>query len=120
MTFRRRNRWFRRFAVGLAFATFVAPAAARNDLAVPVTGAAVEDPYGPALPRPGEAQAGPDGRAPVRPAVAPSFEASTSQSVATPAPTGNTAILLSLGALAIALAVGLAIGYPRRPRIAGL
>lgn len=118
MTFRRRNRWFRRFAVGLAFATFVAPAAARNDLAVPATGAAAESPYGPALPRQGEAQAGPDGGAPVSPAVAPSSEAYTAQSV--PASTWNTAILLSLGALAMALAVGLAVGYPRRPRIAGL
>lgn len=31
MTFRRRHRWFRRLALGLAFATFAAPAAARPD-----------------------------------------------------------------------------------------
>ena len=31
MSYRRRHRWLRRFALGLAFATFVAPAAARPD-----------------------------------------------------------------------------------------
>lgn len=31
MTFRRRNWWFRRFALGLAFAAFAAPAAAQPD-----------------------------------------------------------------------------------------
>jgi hypothetical protein len=31
MTYRRRHRWLRRLALGLAFATFVAPAAARPD-----------------------------------------------------------------------------------------
>lgn len=31
MTYRRRYRWFRRFALGLAFATFAAPAAAKLD-----------------------------------------------------------------------------------------
>jgi hypothetical protein len=32
MTYRRRHRWLRRFALGLAFATFAAPAAAKPDL----------------------------------------------------------------------------------------
>jgi len=127
MTFRRRNRWFRRFAIGLAFATFAAPAAARNDHAAPVTagaivtGGAIENPYGPALPRQGEAQAGPDGGLSVSPAaVTPASEARASQPAeSTWAPTRNEAISLGLGALALALGVGLAIGYPRRPRIAG-
>ena len=122
MAFRRRNRWFRRLAVGLAFASFAAPAAARNDLAAPVTGAAIENPYGPALPRQGEAQVGPDGGSPVSAAaVTPALEVRVSQPVeSTWAPTRNEAISLGLGALALALAVGLAIGYTRRPRIAGL
>lgn len=121
MTFRRRNRWFRRLAMGLAFATFAAPAAARNDLAAPATSGAIENPYGPALPRQGEAQTGPDGGSPVSAAaVAPTSEVRASQAVeSTWAPTRNEAISLGLGALALALAVGLTIGYTRRPRIAG-
>jgi len=122
MTFRRRYRWFRRLAVGLAFATFAAPAAARSDLEAPVTSAAIENPYGPALPRQGEAQVGPDGGSPVSAAaVTPASGARASQPVESAwAPTRNEGISLGLGALALVLAVGLVIGYTRRPRIAGL
>lgn len=122
MTFRRRNRWLRRFAIGLAFATFAAPAAARNDLATPVAGAAVENLYGPALPRPGEARAGPDGGPLLSAAVAtPLSKADAAQTVESAwAWTPERAVSLGLGALALALVVGLAVGYSRRPRIAGL
>lgn len=121
MTYRRRNRWFRRLAIGLAFATFVAPAAARNDLEAPQANGTIENPFGPTLPRQGEAQAGPDGGAPVSvAAVTPASKTLTSQPVeSTWTLTQPEAIALGIGALGLALALGLAIGYARRPRIAG-
>ena len=121
MTYRRRNRWLRRLAVGLAFATFAAPAAARPDQ----NGAgasAVADPYlTDIFVRPGEAQAGPDGGAPVHSAAV----TASSVKQALPADQGWTAkasdaVAFGVSALALVLAFGLAIGYARRPRIAGV
>jgi hypothetical protein len=157
MTYRRRNRWTRRLVVGLAFATFAAPAAAQLDEGgasragyrtvtaggwtglvdaagiplsagiptgdEPYVSTAVVDPYlTDVFVRPGEAQAGPDGgpplgaaavrQAPVRKAAQSSDEGWT--------PTRADAVAFGLGGLALALALGLAVGYAKRPHIAGL
>lgn len=114
MKFRRRNWWFRRMALGLAFAAFAAPAAAQTTV----------DPYlTDVVPRQGEALSGPDGGAPAS-ELAP---ASPVQAKAEVAPADRSwvvsrdeAVALGLGALALALAFGLALGHVRRPRVAGL
>jgi hypothetical protein len=122
MTYRRRNRWHRRLVVGLAFASFVAPAAAQVDQNGAGAGAA-GDPYlTDIFVRPGEAQAGPDGGAPVGAAA---VTAAPVRQSAQPldqgwTPSRNDAVALGLGVLALALAVGLAVGYAKRPRIAGI
>ena len=122
MTYRRRNRWLRRLAVGLAFATFAAPAAARPDQSG-AGASAVADPYlTDIFVRPGEAQAGPDGGAFVHSAA---VTASSVKQAARPADQGWTAkasdaVAFGVSALALVLVFGLAIGYARRPRIAGL
>jgi hypothetical protein len=153
MTYRRRSRWFRRLVVGLAFATFAAPAAAQLDeggagsagyrtvtaggwtglvdaSGIPLSAGIptsdepylvdpyLTDVYVPA----GEGLGGPDGGAPVGAAAA--TQAPVRQA-AQPADKGwaltrSDAVALGLGALGVALAVGLAVGYARRPRIAGL
>ena len=122
MKLRRRHWWLRRMALGLAFASFAAPAAAQPDAS---TGPmATVDPYlTDVFVRPGEALSGPDGGA----VVADVGAASAVQAHdAAPAPADSgwavsgDAVALGLGALALALALGLAVGYARRPRIAGL
>lgn len=130
MKIRRRNWWFRRMALGLAFAAFVAPAAAQPDESTSgtatATAAAQVDPYlTDVFVRPGEALSGPDGGSlPAEIGAVTAVQAND----AAPAPaadsgwsvSADTAIALGLGALALALALGLAVGYARRPRIAGL
>lgn len=129
---RTRRRWLRRLAIGLSFATFAAPAAARPD-----------DGGASASPTFGSAQAAvvrPDDRAnrftgiqqtvlaanPVRPDDrADRFVSSDGVS---PAPVSDTdasvswdgAVTIGLGSLVLVLALGLGLGYIRRPRIAGL
>ena len=120
MSHRSRIRWFRRLAVGLAFAAFAAPAAARPD----AQGGAVQpvDPYlTDVFVRPGEAQPGPDGGV----AVGASAVDAAAVRQAQPADSGwspqrSDAVALGIGILGLALGLGLAVGYARRPRIAGL
>lgn len=146
MKFRRRNWWFRRMALGLAFAAFAAaPAAATtgatvtaggwtgtvNAAGIPLSAGIptgdepfLVDPYlTDVVPRPGEALSGPDGGVPAS-ELAP---ASPVQAKADVTPTESSwvvsrdgAVAFGLGALALALGVGLAVGYVRRPRIASL
>lgn len=119
MTYRRRNRWIRRLALGLAFAAFAAPAAARPD--AQGAGVQIVDPYlTDVFVRPGEEQAVPDGGATIQSSasVAPVRQVQPVDSGW--APNWNDAIALGLGTLGVALVLGLAIGYSRRPRIAGL
>ena len=143
MKFRRKNRWLRRMALGLTFAAFAAaPAAAKTEATVtaggwsgPVNTAGVPlsagiptgdepllvDPYlTDVVARPGEALAGPDGGAPLSAAPASPTQAQATSSESNWIVGRDGAVALGLGALALALAVGLAVGYVRRPRIAGL
>jgi len=144
MTFRRRHRWFRRFALGLAFATFAAPAAARPDESgggsglvkehAAVTAGAIQDPYlTDAFVRQGESLGGPDGGAQLSSGgagVRPDDRADrfahsdVTPPHAEPAGSGSSvewdgALTVGIGAVVLALALGLALGYIRRPRLAG-
>lgn len=129
MTIRRR-RWLRRLAIGISFATFVTPAAARPDEG------------GAGGTRAEISSVRPDDRADrftgvqrtqfvgnaVRPDDRASRFAVTGAVSETPAPTPVTdadvswdgAVTLGLGTLVLVLALGLGLGYIRRPRIAGL
>ena len=112
MKFRRRNWWFRRMALGLAFAALAAPA----------SGQAAADPYLTDISvRQGEALGGPDGGVPVsEPGPASPVQAKVTSTEGNWVASRDGAVALALGALALALAIGLAVGYARRPRIAGL
>lgn len=122
MTHRRRNRWYRRLALGLAFATFATPAAARPDAHGAGIATQPADPYlTDVFVRQGEAQAGPDGGAVVSSSTADVASVRQAQPVDTGwAPQRSDAVALGIGILGLALALGLAVGYTRRPRIAGL
>jgi hypothetical protein len=127
----RRRRWLRRLAIGISFATFAAPAAARPD-----EGGASSNGVNIAS----TSSVRPDDRAsrftglqqkqlaagPVRPDDrADRFAISNG---ASPAPTsaGDTsvswdgAVTLGIGTLVLVLALGLGPGYVRKPRVAGL
>jgi hypothetical protein len=126
MTYRSRNRWFRRLVVGLAFATFAAPAAAQLDeggagsagyrtvTAGGWTGLvdASGIPLSAGIPNGDEPYPSASSPAPARQAAQPPDKGW--------ALTRSDAAALGLGALGLALAVGLAVGYARRPRVAGL
>lgn len=112
MKFRRRNWWFRRMALGLAFAAFAAPAAAQTTVDPYLTDISV---------RQGEALGGPDGGVPVSELAPVSpVQAKATSTESNWVVSRDGAVALGLGALALALGVGLAVGYVRRPRIAGL
>lgn len=151
MSYRRRHRWFRRLALGLAFATVVlagrvSVAAAKLDegsnvraeLQSPVIQgeeakskvAAAVDPYlTDVFVRPGESLGGPDGAIRPSASIRPDDQAVRfSPSDVAPQPelagSGSTfewddALTIGIGALVLALGLGLAVGYLRRPRLAG-
>lgn len=142
MSYRRRHRWFRRMAFGLAFASVVfagrvSVAAAKLDEgtgAAPT--AAIADPYlTDVFVRPGESLAGPDGSAIALADVVGARPDNRAvrfvHSDVSPRPQqvsddgGSTlewssALRLGAGAIVLALGLGLAFGYLRRPRLAGL
>ena len=126
MTFRRRNWWFRRLAIGLALAAFATPAAAQPDENGGRTVTAVDPYLTDVFVRPGESLSGPDGGSLAADlGAAAAVQANDSAAPASSPDRGwavsrDGAITLGLGALALALAFGLAVGYARRPRIAGL
>jgi hypothetical protein len=114
MTYRRRHRWLRRLALGLAFATFAAPAAARLDeggsgvvTAGGWTGLVDTEtgiPLSAGIPRGDESD------------VASATElASGGSSVS-----WDIVITLGIGSVVLALALWLGMGFLRRPKLAGL
>ncbi|MDX6397981.1 MAG: hypothetical protein QOJ43_1389 [Gaiellaceae bacterium] len=137
MTFRRRQRWLRRLALVFAFATVlvagrVAPAWAKYDAG---SGTKTTDPYLTDVNvRQGESQGGPDGgQAAVHsiqgPAVArPDDRADRFTPSDVPVQAGQTSksstlewstvLTFGIGALVLALALGLAFAYVRRPKLA--
>jgi hypothetical protein len=139
MSFRRRHRWFRRFALGLALLTaasaaIVPVAAAKGDdgpgNALYVSGLGLQSP-----PVVGEDVASkvPIGVANIAVAAAArpdDLAGRFAHSDAAPAPMRaddnawtferGDALILGVGTLMLALGLGLALGVIRRPRIAGL
>jgi hypothetical protein len=142
----RRRRWLRRLAIGISFATFAAPAAARPDegsagnnrveIASLSSRAILDGALGPQQAAPVR----PDDRADrfagtqqtqfagnsVRPddradrfAVSGGISQASAPDVDSSV-SWDGAVTLGLGTLALVLALGLGIGYVRRPRIAGL
>jgi hypothetical protein len=128
----RRERWLRRFAIGLSLAAFASPAAAKPDEGgAGGNGAAIASPA---------AAVRPDDRADrftgvqqtlfasnaVRPddranRFAISDRVSTATSHSTDASVSwDSAVKLGFGALALVLALGFGVGYVRRPKLAGL
>ena len=144
MSFRRRHRWTRRLLVGLAFGLLAAPAQAKalppgpgnDDSATAAALQQASDPYLTDIPsRPAVASGatGPDGTVvstsgetlttPVRPDDRADRFTVTGGEVATVSDDGfavdwENGFTIGLGALAIALALGIAAAYLRRPRIA--
>jgi hypothetical protein len=121
MSYRRRHRWFRRMALGLAFATAVF--AGRASVAVatldertssaPV--ATATDPYlTDVFVRPGEGLGSADGVAQAdRPEVRWTFHRGDVVTI-------GIGALLGIGGVVLVLGLGLALGYLRRLRLAGL
>lgn len=143
MSYRRRHRWFRQMALGLAFSLAVfagraSVAAAQLDEGTNGVSQSIQDPYlTDVFVRPGEALGGPDGAAvafanaiedvaAARPDdLASRFAHSDVAARPELASSGSTfewneALALGIGAVVLALGLGLAVGYLRRPRIAGL
>ena len=102
----RRRRWLRRIAIGISFAVFAAPAAAKPVPAVNSNGplAAQE-----------RASVRPDNRAD---RFAISDAASPATSGTTASVSWDGAVTLGLGTLVLVLALGLGLGYVRRPKVA--
>jgi hypothetical protein len=119
MSFRRRHRWLRRFALGLALVTAVslggasAAAAKRSDGpgdAVYVSGrASVALPAAPFRP---DDLAGRFAHSEVAPAPQRSSDAWTFRR--------GDALILGVGGVVLAFGLAAALGYLRRPRLAGL
>jgi hypothetical protein len=143
MSFWRKHRWTRRFLIGVAFAVMVAPAQARPapdatlgggaaGYQLPDFSGASVDPYlTDPTPRPGEAGSGPDGTtvvsgAPTRPDdravrfVVPAAAPAASTDGDGSAIGWESGLTYGSAALAFALALGIAVAYLRRPRLAGL
>lgn len=139
MSYRRRHRWFRRMALGLAFASVVfagrvSVAAAKVDEGASRSYyVSAADPYlSDVFVRPGESLGGPDGRTTADAVGArPDDQAVRfvhSDVSPRPQPVSddgrtlewNSALTLGAGAIVLALGLGLALGYLRRPKLAGL
>jgi hypothetical protein len=143
----RRRRWLRRLAIGISFAVFVAPAAAKpdpgpNSMQIVsirpddrsdrfAVGQHVQVASNAARPDDrsdrfvGLQQAQLASTSSVRPddradRFAISDGAAPATSTSTASVSWDGAVTLGLGALLLVLALGLGIGYIRRPRIAGL
>jgi hypothetical protein len=132
MTYRRRHRWLRRLALGLAFASFAAPAAAKFDeggegnrfvttggwsgLVDPDTGvplsAGIRADLAAGTPIQGEDVVS---KAAVQSSIARSEPAGRGTSVA-----WDDGVSLAIGGIVLALALGLGFAYVKRPRLAGL
>ncbi|HUH15629.1 MAG TPA: hypothetical protein VML35_07080 [Gaiellaceae bacterium] len=132
MTYRRRHRWLRRLALGLAFAAFASPAAAKFDeggngnryvtaggwsgLVDPDTGVPLSAGIGADLatgtPIHGEDVAS---KAAVHHSIAGSEQAGRGTSVA-----WDDGVSLAIGGIVLALVLGLGFAYVKRPRLAGL
>jgi len=129
MTYRRRHRWLRRLALGLAFAAFASPAAAKFDEG---GRQAATDPYlTDVFVRQVESLGGPDGTnaglsASARPDdLAARFAHSDVGIRSEPASGGRSVewddgVSLTIGGIVLALALGLGFAYMKRPRLAGL
>jgi len=139
MSYRRKHRWFRRMALGLAFASVVVAGRASVAAAKVDEGASssyyvsAADPYlTDVFVRPGESLGGPDGvtaasqsQAALRPDDLASRFAHP-QVFSQPEPASGrsaiewgSALTVGIGAFVLVLALGLAVGYVRRPRLAG-
>ena len=128
----RRKRWVRRFAIGVALAAFASPAAAKPDEggaggsgAATASRAAAVRPDDRADRFTGVEQTliasnatRPDDRAD-RFAISDGVSTAASHSTDTSV-SWDSAVKLGLGALVLVLALGLAVGYMRRPRLAEL
>ena len=120
----RRRRWLRRLAIGISFAVFAVPAAAKPIPAANSTQIVSLRPDD----RPDRFTVGQQTQPvskPVRPddrgnRFAVSDVASPATSTHTTSVSWDGAVPLGLGALVLVLGLALAIGYVRRPRIAGL
>jgi hypothetical protein len=120
MSFRRRHRWLRRLALGLALAT------AASVVAAPVAGAKRGDGPGDVVYVSGQAPSAPVTEA-IRPddlggrfahsALAPGGDPARHQAWTFER---SDALILAIGAIALALGLAIALGYLRRPRLAGL
>ena len=119
----RRRRWLRRLAIGVSFAVFAAPAAAKpvpGPNSMQIVSLRPDDrsdrfTVGQQA-QPGNNAVRPDDRA-------NRFAISAGTSPATSSNAGvswDGAVTLGLGTLVLIVALGLGIGYARRPRIAGL
>lgn len=139
MSYRRRHRWFRRMALGLAFASVlvagrasVAAAKISEDASRSYYVAAADPYLSDVFVRPGESLGGPDGVASALQAagarpddLANRFAHSEIVSQPQPANSSSTiewgsALTVGIGAFVLVLGLGLAVGYIRGPRLAGL
>ncbi len=140
MSYRRKHRWFRRMALGLAFASVLVAgrasvaAAKIDETASRSYEVSASDPYlTDVFVRPGEALGGPDGAAAgseSQAAVRPDDRATRfahQQVLSQPEPVSSRsaiewadALTVGIGAFVLVLGLGLAAGYLRRPRLAGL
>lgn len=140
MSYRRRHRWFRRMALGLAFASVlvagrasVATAKISEDASRSYYVAAADPYLSDVFVRPGESLGGPDGATSALEVQAastrPDDQANRfahSEIVPQPGPASSSstiewssALTVGIGAFVLVLALGLAFGYVRRPRLAG-
>lgn len=140
MSYRRKRRWFRRMALGLAFASVVVAGRASSAAAKIDEGAgrsyyvSAADPYlTDVFVRQGESLGGPDGAtvdSRSQAALRPDDQATRfahPQLVSRPEPAAGRsaiewdgALTVGVGAFVLVLGLGLAVGYRRRPRLAGL
>jgi hypothetical protein len=122
MSFRRRHRWLRRLALGLALVTAASLGGASS------AAAKRDDGPGNAVYVSGHGQAlAPLAASPFRPDdLADRFAHSDVAAAGTPSRAGSwtfrrsDALVLAVGGLALAFGLALALGYIRRPRLAGL
>jgi hypothetical protein len=134
MSQQRRRRWFRRLAIGLAFATFAAPAAAKYDegsapaqhvvtaggwsgAVDPQTGVPLSAGISEAYPTAGATPSRPDDVAD-RFAHSELVSGGSQQLASSVRGEWDEGLALAIGAVVLALGLGLALGYIGRPRLA--